>query len=144
MQMNQFYLTNLLREPTQTNINERAKFTANTGMALVDTANSSLTGSGTIATLLTAAASGTQVKSITIKSIEDTTEGNIRFFIFNGASYYLIDEIPVPPSGKSGTYPAWEMSYDCEWSIEAGYSLCASTENGTDFIVTVEALDWTY
>lgn len=134
----------LLAQPSDNNINERAKYTANTGMALVSTANSNLDGTGTTVTLLTGASNGTLLKNLTIKSIDETTEGMIRLFMYNGANYYLLDEIRIPPTKKSGTWPAFEISFELNFSIEAGYSIKASTEKAESFALTVEALDWAY
>jgi hypothetical protein len=145
MLFSQSYLTAMLAMPTQNNINERAKYTANTGMVSINTANANLDGTGSITTLLTAASNGTQIKSVTIKSINSTTsDGMIRFFVFNGASYYIIDEIVVPPSKKSTTYPAFQISYDLEYSLIAGYAIAVSTEVAETFIISMEAQDWTY
>jgi hypothetical protein len=147
MLQDQLKLTKILRAPTETNINERAKYTARIGNAKVNTANSNLDGTGTIVTLLSAVGAtyqGTQIKSISIQAITDTSEGMIRFFTYDGVNYYLIDEIRVPATKKSGTQPAWEIAYDVEYSINNGDSLAVSTEVADTFIITAEALDWLY
>jgi len=140
----QLQLTKILREPTETNINERAEYTAQTVRVSINTANSNLDGTGTITSVITSASNGTQIKSVYIQAITTTSEGMIRFFVFNGANYYLIDEIRVPATQKSGTQAAWELAYDLEYSLTPGYSLAVSTENADTFIITATGLDWTY
>jgi hypothetical protein len=144
MLTNQMLIDELLSGPKQNNINERVKYTANTGLALIDTANPNLDGTGATVQLITAAAFGTQIKSVTIKAITETSQGIVRFFVFNGASYYLIDEIKIPPTKKSDTWAAFEISYDLEYSLIAGYSIYVSTQNSDSFIISAAALDWTY
>lgn len=144
---NQKSLTDILRRPTSNNINESAKYTANTGVVLINTANANLDGTGTTTTLITAGGSGTLIKTIRVKALGDTTEGMVRIFVYNSAStaYYLIGEIPIPPSKKSGTYPAFEIAYDLNFSLETTYySLKVSTQNSESFAVIAEGLDWAY
>ncbi len=137
--------TDLLRENTQNTINERAKYTANTGMALISTANSSLSGAGTLGIVLTAASNGTLIKTITVNAIVNTTQGMVRLFIYDGSSLTeLIEEFEIPPSIKSGTFPAYSVSYNVNYNLNAGYILKASTENAESFIVIAEGLDWAY
>jgi hypothetical protein len=131
-------------QPSENSINERAKFTANTGMALVNTANANLDGTGTTVTLLSGGSNGTLLKSITIKALGEPTEGMIRLFMFNGANYYLIDEIMINPAKKSGTWPSFEVAYDLNFCMESSYSIKVSTENAESFAIVTEALNWTY
>lgn len=135
----------LLRENNQNTINERAKYTANTGMVLISTANSNLDGTGTLGTVLTGASNGTLIKTIIINALTNTTQGMIRLFVYDGSSVTnLIDEIEIPPSVVSGTYPAYSISYDVNYNLKAGFLLKAATQNAESFVVIAEALDWAY
>ena len=135
----------LLRENDQNTINERAKYTANTGTVLISTANSALNGTGTMGTVLTAASNGTLIKTITVNAIGNTTQGMVRLFIYDGSSVTnLIDEFEIPPSTASGTYPAYTISYDVNYNLKAGYVLKASTQNAENFVVIAEGLNWAY
>ncbi len=134
----------LLRENDQNTINERAIYTANTGIVLISTANGELNGSGTLGTVLTAANNGTLIKTISINSISDTTEGMVRLFVYDSTSTKLIEEFQIPPSKKSGTYPSYKVSYDVNYNLKSGYVLKASTQNAESFIVIAEGLDWGY
>lgn len=136
---------NLLRENTENTINERAKYTANTGTVLISTANSNLDGTGTLGTLLTAADNGTLIKTITINAIGNTTQGMVRLFVYDGSSVTnLIEEFEIPPSIGSGTYPAYSISYDVNYNLKRDYVLKVSTQNAESFTVIAEGLNWTY
>jgi hypothetical protein len=135
----------LLRENNQNTINERAKYTANTGVVLISTANANLNGTGTLGTVLTAADNGTLIKTITINAIGNTTQGMVRLFIYDGVSVTnLIDEFEIPPSTALGTYPAYSISYDVNYNLKRDYVLKASTQNAENFVVIAEGLNWTY
>jgi len=129
---------------------ESTNFTANTGMALVSTANSNLDGSGTLGTVFTAGASGSgwkgaRIESVNIKAIQNTTRGMVRLFIDGGGSTSLVCEIPVPAVTKSGNEPAFEQRASLVgFELNAGYSLKASTQNGESFAIIVEGNDWKY
>lgn len=129
-----------------TNINERAKYTANIGQAVISTANSNINGTGTIATLITGASNGTLVKKITIQARGTTTKGMIRFYVYNpyNTTYYIIDETHVPAVIQSGTQQAWSITYDVDYDIQSTLSLAVSTQNAETFVVTAEGLDFAY
>jgi hypothetical protein len=75
--------------------NDYSLLTANTGIAQVDTANAFVNGNGTIATVLTAAAKGTIVRSVIIKAIQPVTMGMVRLFVQGSGETSLYKEIPV-------------------------------------------------
>lgn len=139
------YLTGQALVPTETNINDKVKYTANNGIAVLTTANPNLNGTGTIETVLTAGANGTLITEITIQAFGTVTRGMIRFFIYNGSSFTrIIDEVDVPARIQSGTQEAFSISYETNWCLQAGYSLMASTENSENFIVTAQGMDYAY
>lgn len=123
---------------------QEIQYTANTGIILVSTANSNLDGTGTLVTVLTAAGSGTLVKSITVKAVQNTTEGMVRLFITNGGSTRLISEVHVPAVTKGANDPAFEAKLETNLSMDSGDVLKASTQNGENFHVIAEGLDWAY
>jgi hypothetical protein len=140
------YQTGQLLSPSETNINEKVKYTANTGMALLQTGNSNLDGTGTVYSVLTAASNGTLIKSITIQARGTTTRGMIRFYIADDELFYtrIIDEVEVPARIQSGTQDCWTITYETNWYLKAGLYLKASTEKTEDFCVIAEGLDMSY
>jgi hypothetical protein len=128
------------------NINERAKYTAITAMALISTANVNIDGTGTITSLFTAGSNGTLIKKINIQAITNVTKGMIRFWIYNPFSltYYLIDEVDVPAVLKSATQDAFSVTYEVDYFFQSALSFCVSTQNGESFAVTIEGLEFSY
>lgn len=138
----------LLEAGVNTNINERAKYTANTGIALISVANPYLDGSGDIQLVISGDDKGTLIKTITIKGIVSTTRGMVRLFVngtFSGATLtLLIDEIEIPAVIQSGIAESFEISYDLDYFLAHGFSLYASTQNDESFTVIADGLNFTY
>lgn len=120
------------------------QYTANTGMNSISTANSNLDGTGSVHTILTGAANGTLIKTVTVKAIYNTTQGMVRLFVYNGSSTKLISEIEITAVSKSATVPAFETTIPLYVTLESGWELRASTEKGEAFNVIAEAQDWEY
>lgn len=139
------YQTGQLLNATETNINERVKYTANTGVVIVDTANTNTDGTGTLGTVITGASNGTLIHTITVKGIATDTPGMVRLFIYDGTSVTaLIDEIDILAVTQSSIQQAFEVCYDVDISLKSGWSLKASTQTGDDFIIIAEGLDYAY
>ena len=138
--------------------NDYALLTANTGVASIDSANSSMTGVG--ATLvITGGGKGTIVKSIIIKNADGGTSlltnplrtGMVRLFIDDGTNRTLYREIPIPtyPSFSAVPYPVpiWpllEIDLMPELKLEDGYSLYASTQNANTFNIIAQGVSYRY
>lgn len=127
---------------------ESSKYTANTGMQTISTANANLDGTGTLSTaIVTGASSGTQIQSITIKAQVTTTTGMIRLFLFDGTNTKLLKEVAVPAVVKSACAQSYfeKVNFDGNgFALKSGWSLKASTEKAESFNVIAEGLDWTY
>ncbi len=126
---------------------ESTKFTANTGMAQILTANANLDGTGTIGDVITAASNGTEIQSVTIKGIVSTTAGMVRIFLYDGTNTKLLTEVPVEATTKSGTAHAFSKRITFNgngFALKAAWHLKAATEKGETFNVIAEGLDWAY
>jgi hypothetical protein len=126
---------------------ESTKYFGNTGVATVSTANSNLDGTGTIATVLTAANSGTNIKSITVKAQGTTTPGMVRIFLQNSGATVteLLTEIPVMAKIQTATAHTFAARINFggnDFSLKSGYSILASTQNAETFNVIAEGLNW--
>lgn len=102
----------------------------------VSTANTARDGTGTLATIFTAGASGSRIDAINLKAVGTSTAGMIRLFIHDGTNARLLTELPVVAVTPSATLPAWEaqlntnsMSQVLPIILPTGYSLRASTHN---------------
>jgi phospholipase/lecithinase/hemolysin len=116
--------------------------TPKTWVGQVTTANTNRDGTGTIATIATAGASGSRIDTVTIKAIATTTAGTVRLFLNDGTNTRLLDEIPVIAVTPSATIPAWEAVLGGNAPVNtgkyplflpAGWSLRASTQNAETF-----------
>jgi hypothetical protein len=126
-------------------INERAQYTAKTGLVTINTANSNLNGSGTLGTVLTASANGTFIKTIIIKANAETDQGIVRLFIDDGAgNINLISEYLINPTKRSGTYRSVSISTLLNFNLKAGQILKASTHYSNTYTILAEGLDWSY
>lgn len=127
---------------------EETQYTANTGFATLNAANTSLAG-GTINTdiwsVITGASNGTLIKTVTIKAQGDTSEGMVRLFIYDGSSVQkLIAEVEIPAVIKSSEDPAFEITIPVDFALKSGWQLLASTQIGNTFNVIAEGLNWAY
>jgi hypothetical protein len=125
-------------------INERAKYTANTGTALISTANTNLDGSGTLGSVITGASNGTLINTVTIKATGNTTRGMVRLFVYDGTNTRLLTEVKVPAVTKSGIDHSFERTLYINYSLKASYVLKASTQNAENFSIVADGLDWAY
>lgn len=108
----------------------------------VSAANTARDGTGTIATIFTAGASGSRIDAINLKAVSTTTAGMIRLFIHDGTNARLLTELPVVAVTPGASSPSWEaqlnansMSQVLPIILPTGYSLRASTEKAEVFNV---------
>jgi len=130
---------------------DSTKYAANTGIAVITTANTALDGTGTLNTniwdVLTAASSGTTIQSVTVKAIVSTTAGMVRLFIYDGTNTKLLTEIKVDAVTKSAVAHSYSQRIDfngIDFVLKSGWKLRATTQNSETFNVIAEGLDWTY
>ena len=113
-------------------------------MATISTANTNRDGSGTIGTVLTAAANGTRILQVTIEAQGTTTAGMIRFFIYNGVTNFLYKEVAVTAITPSGTVAAFNsvVTFTNGLVLPATYIFKAATNNAESFNIIAEAGDY--
>lgn len=113
--------------------------TPRTAVAQVTTANTARDGTGTIATVITGAASGTRIDDIEINATGTTTAGVIRLFLHDGTNARLLREILVGAITPSTSVAAFNTRLTDLGIIlaSASWSLRASTNNAETFNVAV-------
>lgn len=77
------------------------------GLGALSSANTNRDGTGTLATVIIAGASGTRIDVIDIEATATTTAGMIRLFLYDGTLTKLWKEIPVSALTPSGTVAAF-------------------------------------
>lgn len=112
--------------------------TPNVGIAALSVANTNRDGTGTIATIITAGASGSRIDKVVVKATATTTAGMVRLFLHDGANAKLLTEITVTAVTVSASTPGFETVVDFLGGlvVPTGYSLRAATHNAESFNVT--------
>lgn len=112
------------------------------GVGQVSAANTNRDGTGTIANIFTAGASGSRIDAVDIKAVDTTTAGMIRLFIHDGTNTRLLTELPVLAVTPGASTPSWEAQLNTNTMTQVlpiilptGYSLRASTHNAETFNV---------
>jgi hypothetical protein len=112
--------------------------TPRAALGQVSTANTARDGTGTIATIFTAGASGSRVDDIAIVATGTTTAGVVRLFINDGTNSRLWQEILVAAITPSTTVQVWSaVQLNQALLLPNGWSLRASTNNAETFNVNV-------
>ena len=101
------------------------------GAVSVSTANTNRDGTGTIATIITAGANGTQIRELVLKATGDPADSVVTVFLHDGSSYYLFDEVDLgDPAAASNTVTGYRTSvrYDnlflpTSWSLRAAITV---------------------
>jgi hypothetical protein len=101
------------------------------GAANVATANTNRDGTGTVATLITGAATGTRIAEIVVQARATTTAGMVRIFLYDGTTYRFWDEVAIAAATVSATVKGTRVStlYGNLVLPNASWSLVVSTHN---------------
>lgn len=112
------------------------------GVVRFSTANTNRDGTGTVATLFTAAtlatdgSVGSVVERVRVKGTVTTTAGMIRLFVHDGSNFFLVGELTVDAITVSASVAAWEEDWTPPGGalqLPSGYSLRVSTHNAEQF-----------
>lgn len=117
-------------------------------VAQVTAANTNRDGTGTIATIYTAGASGSRIDRLNIKAAGTTTAGMLRLFLHDGTNARLLTEVAVFALTPSATVKTFEATLEAYSTpslmpllLQTGYSLRASTHNAETFNVVATGGD---
>jgi hypothetical protein len=120
--------------------------TPRTAVTQISTANTNRDGTGTIGTVLTAAAAGTRIDDVKIVATGATTAGVVRLFLHDGSNSRLWTEVIVTAITPSTTVAVWSAELNDLGLVlkDDNWSLRASTHNAEAFNVCVtRAADYT-
>lgn len=109
----------------------------------VATANTNRDGTGTVATLITGASTGTRVAEIVVQARVTTTAGMVRVFLYDGTTYRFFDEIAIAAATVGANTKATRVSTTYSNLIlpSASWSIVVSTHNAESIDVTALAAD---
>lgn len=110
----------------------------------VSVANTTRDGTGTLATIMTAGASGSRLDKVVIQATGTTTSGVVRLYIHDGTNARLLQEVLVSAITPSATVAAFTSSINFDYAepLPIGYSLRASTHNAETFNVFAKGGDF--
>lgn len=111
--------------------------------ANIATANTNRDGTGTVATLITGASTGTRVAEIVAKARVTTTAGMVRVFLHDGTNFFLFDEISIAAATPSGSVQSIRVSVTYSNLVlpSASWSVRVSTHNAESIDVTALGAD---
>ena len=109
----------------------------------VATANTNRDGSGTVATLITGAPTGTRVAEIVVKARVTTTAGIVRAWLFDGTNYRFLDEYSIAAATVSATVQSTRVSTTYANLVlpSASWSIVVATHNAESIDVTAFGAD---
>ena len=112
--------------------------TPRTTITVLGATNANRDGNGVINTVFTSGASGSRVDDIYVTATGNTTAGQIRLYISDGANINLWQEVLVTAVTPNATIQPWSYSWLNQSLVLAnGYSLRASTNNANTFHLVV-------
>lgn len=109
----------------------------------VSAANTNRDGTGTVATLITGASTGTRISEIVVKAKVTTTAGMIRLFLHDGTNFWFFDEVSVAAATVSASTQSTRVSviYNNLILPNASWSIRVSTHNAESIDVTALGAD---
>jgi hypothetical protein len=109
----------------------------------VATANTNRDGSGTVATLITGAATGTRIAEIVVQARVTTTAGMVRIFLHDGTTFFFFDEVSIAAATVSASVKGTRQSviYNNLVLPSASWSVRVSTHNAESIDVTAFGAD---
>jgi hypothetical protein len=105
------------------------------GAVSIATADSSYTAPTNVGTLITGASTGTRIAEIVVKNAATSAAAIVRVFLWDGATYFLFDELTVAAATGSSTVQQTRVSTtynnlilpSASWSIRVTTSVAQAT-----------------
>jgi hypothetical protein len=114
------------------------------GVGSVDTANTNRDGTGTIADVITGAASGTRILEVVLKADGDPADCTIVLYLYDGSNSIVFDEIDLGnPAAGSATVASYRSTVtysnlvlpSASWKLQA--SITAAPTTGTVKVIAL-------
>lgn len=113
----------------------------------ISSADTSRTAPASVGTVFTAGGLGSRIENVVIQATGTTTAGVVRLWLYNGSSYFLLEEVLVTAITPSTSISAFRAtrSYALpgnELFLATGWSLRATTNNAEAFVVIANGGDF--
>jgi hypothetical protein len=103
----------------------------------ISTADTSRTAPTNVGTLFTAGASGSRIDEIDITAAGTSTNNVVRIFIYNGTTYFLLQEIVITPITPSASIASFTTAITFNsLVVPSGSSVRVTTNNAEAYHVT--------
>lgn len=103
----------------------------------ISTADTSRTAPTNVGTLFTAGASGSRIDEIDIAAAGTSTANVVRIFVFNGSTYFLLQEVLITAITPSATVAAFTTAITFNSLVlPSGSSIRVTTNNAETYHVT--------
>lgn len=104
---------------------------------LAATADTSRTAPTTVGTVFTAGASGSRIDEVWITAVGNSTANQVRLFLYNGTTYYLLKEVLIAAITASASVSSFTTTVIFNnLVLPSGWSLRATTNNAESYAVT--------
>lgn len=109
----------------------------------IATANTNRDGTGTVATLITGASTGTRIAEIVVQARVTTTAGMVRIFLYDGTTYRFFDEVSIAAATVSASVKGTRVSttYNNLILPSASWSIVVATHNAESIDVIALGAD---
>lgn len=105
------------------------------GNVSIATAEASYTAPTNVGTLITGASTGTRIAEIVVKMAATSAAAIVRVLLYDGTTYYMLDELTVPAATASATVQTARVSTtynnlilpSASWSIRVTTSVAQTT-----------------
>lgn len=113
------------------------------GAVNIATANPNRDGTGTVATLIQGAATGTRVAEIVCKARVTTTAGQVRAWLYDGTNYRFLDEYAITAATVANNVQGVRVSaaYSNLVLPSAAWSIVVATHNAESIDVIAFGAD---
>lgn len=113
------------------------------GAVNVATANTNRDGTGTVATLITGASTGTRIAEIVCKARVTTTAGQVRAWLYDGTNYRFLDEYAITAATVANNVQGVRVSttYSNLVLPNASWSIVVATHNAESIDVIAFGAD---
>lgn len=106
------------------------------GGVSIGTADASRTAPTNVGTVFTAGSSGSRIDEVTITAAGTSTANVVRLFVFNGTTYFLIQEVLVNAITASASQDSFSTTLTFNSLVlPSGHSLRATTNNAETYHV---------
>ena len=110
--------------------------TPKVGAVVISSADTSRTAPSNVGTVFTAGSNGSRIDEINVVAAGTSTDNVVRLFLFNGSTYFLLDEVYIAALTPSASAPVVTNTLTFNnFMLPSGWSLRATTNNAESYSI---------